>query len=82
MNLYREILIKALENEKIEVTFPDMKVTPEELVEMKCCAALQKIKKIIDDETLTDADCYQKIEAIIQTLEKIGSNGGTRHDFG
>lgn len=81
MDLFKEILIKALEYEKIEVTFPDMKVTPEELAEMKCYAALRKIKQIIDDESLDDADCCQKIEAIIQTLEFIGS-GGSRHDFG
>ena len=82
MELYRQILIRALENEKIEVTLPDMKVTPEELVEMKCYAALREIKRVIDDESLDDRDCFQKIEEIIQILEKAGSGGGVRHDFG
>jgi len=82
MDLYREILIKALENETIEVTFPDMKAAPAEIVEMRSYAALQKIKEIIHDETLDDADCFQKIEAVIQVLESAGSGGGFRHDFG
>lgn len=82
MDLYREILIKALENEKIEVAFPDMKAAPEEVVEMKCYAALRRIRAIIRDDSLEDGDCFRKIEEIIEALETVGSGGGVRHDFG
>lgn len=82
MDLYRQILVKALENEKIEITFPSLGKAPEELVEMRCYAALRRIKEILDDEALEDRDCYEKIERIIQTFEDLGSGCGVRHDFG
>ena len=82
MTLFTELLIKALENERIEVTFPDLKLDPAELVELRCFAALHKIKSIIEDETLDDPECFQKIEEIVLALEFLGSDGGARHDFG
>ena len=82
MELFNELLVKALENGKIEVTFPDLKLPPEEIVEMKSYAALCKIKAIIEDNTLEDPECFQKIEAIVSLLEFLGSGGGVRHDFG
>ena len=82
MELFAELLIKALENERVEVTFPDLKLDPEEIVEMKSYAALCKIKSIIEDDTLDDPECFRKIEEIVATLEFLGSGGGVRHDFG
>ena len=52
-----------------------------EIVEMKCYEALQKIKAVIEDDSLGDAECFEKIERIVCSLEAIGSNGGSRHDF-
>ena len=40
--------------------------------------ALHEIRAILDDETLDDFQC---VEAIVQVYEKIGANGGSRHDF-
>lgn len=82
MELFQKIMVKALENEKIEVTFPDLALSPAELVELKSYAALCKIKSIIEDSTLTDPECFRKIEEIIGVLEFLGSDGGPRHDFG
>ena len=82
MKLFAELLVKALENERVEVTFPDMKLPPEEIVEIKSYAALCKIKSIIEDDTLDDPECFKKIEEIVSTLEFLGSDGGVRHDFG
>ena len=82
MDMYAEILTKALEGGKIEVTFPDMKISPEDIIEGRCYAALSKIKDIIDDPSLNDCDCFQKIEEIICTLEFLGVSNGGRHDFG
>ena len=79
MELFTELLINALENGKIEVTFPDLKLDPAEIVELQSYAALRKIKKILEDH---DPECFKKIEKIVQTLELLGSGGGTRHDFG
>lgn len=46
MELYRDILISALSNEKMQVIFPDMEVDPAQIVEGRCYLALQKIKAI------------------------------------
>ena len=80
MELYKEILAHALAYGEVKVTFPDMDIS--RIVEGECYQALQKIKAIIHDDSLEDAECFMKIEEIICTLEKIGSNGGSRHDFG
>lgn len=82
MELYKELLAKLLEHEEVKIVFPNLKIDPAELVELKCYQALRKIKAIIEDDSLTDRECYLKIEAIICLLEELGSDGGDRHDFG
>ena len=61
--------------------FPELSFSVEELLEMRCYEALRKIKAVLEDESLTDAACFQKIEEIINIFEEIGSDGGSRHDF-
>lgn len=80
MDLYKEILIHALEQGKVEVTFPKMSIS--EITEGICYMALQRIKDIVHDESLDDEECFMKIEEIVCILESIGSDGGFRHDFG
>ncbi|MEF9988494.1 MAG: hypothetical protein RR797_05410 [Christensenella sp.] len=53
-----------------------------EIIELKCAAVLQQIKDVIDDDTLDDIKCFERIEKIIRIFEKMGSDGGNRHDFG
>lgn len=59
--------------------FPNLKMNIAEMVETECYKTLQKIKNIIEDDTISDFDC---IEEIVRVFETIGSNGGNRHDFG
>ncbi len=80
MELYKEIMIKVLEKHAANVVFPSLKIEAEKIVEQECYQALLKIKAIIEDERLNDAECFFKIEEIIRTLELVGSNGGNRHD--
>ena len=68
MELYEEIL-------------ETIQLNAEKFVEMRCYQALQKIKTIIEDDSLNDRECFYKIEEIVCVLESIGSNGGFRHDF-
>jgi len=84
MDLYGEILLKLLSNQnaKIEVTFPDLKFSAEELVESAAYRALSQIQKILKDDTLNDEECFQKIEEIVYEFERVGSGCGNRHDFG
>ena len=42
---------------------------------------LKQIKAIIEDDSLEDPECFQKIEEIVNTFEMFGSDGGSRHDF-
>lgn len=76
-----EILSKILERQRVYVTFPDLTITATEIVESECYQALQNIKRIIEDESLSDRECFQQIEEIVRVLEGLGSDGGFRHDF-
>lgn len=82
MELYKEILIEALSRSQLEISISNLEIDVKQIVESRCYNALQKIKAIIEDDSLEDADCFNKIEEIILILEEIGSSGGTRHDFG
>ena len=81
MELYRDLLIKLLENEEIKIEFPNLNVSPSELIEMRCYNALKEIKAIIEDDRYSDKECFMKIEKIVCLLEDLGSDGGLRHDF-
>ena len=82
MQLYKEILLNALYNEEIEITFPNLKLSPDEIVKLDCYRALKKIKSVLENEDLSDKECFMRIEKIICAFEDMGSDGGTRHDFG
>lgn len=82
MELYQEILCAVLSKQEINVTFPDLKLSAKEIVETECYKALLKIKTIIEDDSMSDAECFARIEAVVSTFEQLGSNGGNRHDFG
>ena len=44
--------------------------------------ALRRIQEIVADDTLSDPECFWKIEAIVTVLEDLGLFCGGRHDFG
>lgn len=81
MRLFQNILKEILMEEEVQVIFPNLKMSPSELVEMKCYMALRDIKKILEDDTLEDKECFGKIEEIVHIFEGMGSDCGTRHDF-
>ena len=56
MELYKEILIQALKNEELSVTFPNLKIDGAEIVEKECYKALRRIKDIIHDDSLSDGE--------------------------
>ena len=81
MDLYKEILIKILEKENIEIYFLNLINTPVEIVEYECYKTLKKIKEIIENDTLEDKECFMRIERIVNLFEEMGSGCGTRYDF-
>jgi len=82
MELYKEILAKILESEETHITFPNLSIDAEKLLELECYKALQKIKAIIEDDSLSDEECFMQIEHIVCLFEAMGSDGWLRHDFG
>ena len=53
-----------------------------DVLESRCYLALERIREIVRNEDLSDAECFMRIEEIVTVLEDMGSNGGFRHDFG
>lgn len=82
MDLYKEILAKVLESTEVHIVFPELSLNAAEIVGSECYKALQKIKAIVEDDSLDDKTCFMKIEKIVCVFEELGSDGGSRHDFG
>ena len=81
MELLQEMLAHLLAQGEIQVSFPDLENLTEAL-EAESYQALRKIKAVIEDDSLDDRECFQKIEEVIRIFEALGSSGGTRHDYG
>ncbi len=82
MQFYKEILAHALSKGEIKITFPGEETDLCQIVENEAYKTLQKIKDILSDDSLDDPECFMKIEEIVCAFESIGSDGGSRHDFG
>ncbi|OUO68727.1 hypothetical protein B5F55_00450 [Anaerotruncus colihominis] len=82
MELYKEILVNVLQRQQVRVLFPRLKISAREIVGMECYKALRKIRAILADDRLNDAECFQKIEEIVQVFDQLHAGCGSRHDFG
>lgn len=82
MELYRDILCAILEKEDWEIVLPKEKIKLDEAIELRCYRALAEIKEILENDALTDAECFLRIEKMICVFEKLGSGIEGRHDFG
>ena len=60
---YQELLTKPLSQYPMQISFPTLQQNPAQLVELRCFQALRQIKEIISEPTLSDAECFQRIEA-------------------
>lgn len=81
MELHEEILSKIL-LEQVSRGLATHCACFEKFVQNECYRALAEIKKIIEDDSIEDDECFMKIEEIVRVFESIGSDGGSRHDFG
>ena len=80
--LYLEIFREVLSKQDIRVTFPTLEgVDLKRLTDSICYRALCRIRDYIRDDSLSDPECFRKIEQVICTLEDLGSSGDGRHDF-
>lgn len=53
----------------------------ERMMQDRCCQALKEIRAVLDDTSLEDPECFERIEQIVTIFEGLGSDGGSRHDF-
>ena len=81
MELWGEMLIAILAKETVRIEFPQLQEALPSIIESNCYQALCRIREILRDDSLEDAECFQKIEEIVCVLEELGSDGGSRHDF-
>lgn len=82
MDLAIQLLSNLLERRQISVTFPGLNLTAQEMLEASSYQALCQIKEILCDDSLSDPECFEKIERIVCLFEHMGSGCGSRHDFG
>lgn len=78
MELYHQILATYLSisgeyNKQIDVPG---------IVEGRCYQAICQIYEILNNDRLTDPECFDQIEQIVAIMEDLGPGGGSRHDFG
>jgi len=78
MELHKEMLCKEL-GEIIYETLRLREIDYTEIIELKSIQVLQKIKAVIENDSLSDFEC---VEEIVYIFEEFGSDGGNRHDFG
>ena len=62
MELFTQLFIKALEGQKVEVHFPDAELDLGEKIESVSLATLRRIREIVMDDTLDDAECFKKLK--------------------
>lgn len=79
MELYKQMILKGLETGELQLVLSDR---GQEWLEGKCYQALEEIQTVLNDDSLDDKACFLRIEKIVEIYEKLGSNGGIRHDFG
>ena len=78
MELYEALILQEFGKDciiKAEIDYA-------QIVSSASYKALEQIREILDRDDLDDADCFQRIEEIVRVFEAMGSNGGSRHDFG
>ena len=78
MEFYHEILYKLLRESPIAL----QETSLAELFESRCYQALAEIKAVLEDDTLDDPECFERIEKIVCIFEKLGNGVEYRHDFG
>ncbi len=79
MDLYKELLINILKEDKISVDFKNFSFDIEKFTQNECYILLDKTKTVIQDDSLSDFECIEKIVCL---FEESKINAGNRHDFG
>ena len=81
MELYKDILSKLLQNDAVTVKFENLTL-PTDFFSAICYRTLKRIKAVIEDDSLDDPECFERIEEIMQIFEELCGKLPHRHDFG
>lgn len=81
MDLFKDVIYDKIKKDEITVIISGKNADIDRIVESTCYKALNEIKSILENDSLTDEECFLKIEEIIRVFERLGSNCGNRHDF-
>ena len=74
-----DLVNDMIDNELINIMPEILKMIDfAKIIDLKSLYALEKIKAVIENDSLSDFEC---VERIINIFEELGSNGGNRHDF-
>ena len=76
MDLYKELLLKILEGERVEVTFPNLKINPEYIIQIECYTAVVAISAIVANNAMNDKEKIKEIKKTIASLKNYGLNIG------
>ena len=78
----KEILIEILRHTNINISFSMLDGTDfEKIIQSELYDTLNRIRTIIQDGALDDAQCFEKIEEIVRLFEEKGIDCDARHDF-
>lgn len=80
MDMQAALLAAMISRGECTVTFSNLGLNA--LMETQCYTMLKQIKAILEDDTLEDPACFQRIEAIMGIFEGLGIAIANRHDFG
>lgn len=79
LSCYEQLAAQAIGLEVMN-HFKETRKELEPKEESKALQALEEIRRILDDNTLDDPECFHRIEAIVNTLEANGIYT-SRHDW-
>lgn len=80
MDMQAALLAAMISRGECTVAFSNLDLNA--LMETQCYTMLKQIKAILEDDTLEDPACFQRIEAIMGIFEGLGIAIANRHDFG
>ncbi len=72
MELYEQILCETIAREVL----PSLQIDYVKLLEQKCYQAIVRIRKVVEDQTLEDSECFERVEEIVCALDDLGIGGG------
>ena len=81
MELLEDILYAIIKTGGVEIRLPE-NLDVEKLFSNVCYRALEQIRCVLAEPRNSDESCFIKIEEIVRVFEEMGSDCGTRHDFG